>query len=171
MKLEKEKDRKHEERAIRSFCRHYSRFSKKIGGEWKPDFLLYKEDPECNPEAMPTAVVEVKGIRGMKAAEHSYPSFIVANRKLMTVDSYIKEWPQFEQAFDERRMKLIIIWAFEDKLCWADWMKLEGRLLWIERTKGRESGEKGENDKEFVLSYDKRVNNCYFASGWVDMVR
>lgn len=170
VELERQKDREHEERAIKTFCAKYGRFWEKIGGKWQPDFLLYKEDKKLHPEAKPTAIVEVKGIRDTKGSEHPYPSFIVANRKLMTVDAYIKANPAIEQAFDDRAMSLIIIWAFSDVLCWAEWMKLEGSLKWIERKKKRESGESGENDKEFVLSYDKRINNCYIFNHWIPMI-
>ena len=128
VELERQKDREHEELAIKTFCAKYGRFWEKIGGMWQPDFLVYKEDKKLYPEAKPTAIVEVKGIRDTKGSEHPYPSFIVANRKLMTVDAYIKANPAIEQAFDDRAMSLIIIWAFSDVLCWAEWMKLEGSL-------------------------------------------
>jgi hypothetical protein len=163
--LETPEDLAHELRAIQAFCNRYNRFHEKIGGSWEPDFLIYAECPKQNPDAQPTALVEVKGIRGTLSKDHNHSSFIVAVRKLMTVDSFRKKRPHHPW----KEMALIIIWAFEDVLCWAEWGKLEAQFKWIERTKKRESGKTGKNDKEYCLTYDKSVNRGHLVHHWIPM--
>lgn len=162
---ETEEDIRHENKAIQAFCARYGRFAEKIGGEWEPDFLIYDVCPKQNPSAQPTALVEVKGVRDHTAQEHPYRSLIVAVRKLMTVDEFRKKKPHHPW----NKMGLIIIWAFEDYLCWANWLNLEGQITWIERTKKRESGKQGKNDKEYCFSYDKSINQGHFYNHWIPM--